>query len=73
MTKYFIEQKDGHQYKFNNIRDSRSEIQSNGVEIFIISGQFKERQRFKDVRILPQTIKDTNYPKLRGMMLMYVS
>ena len=74
MIKYYITQKDGHRYVFNKIREIRTEYTQQGnVEILVISGQFLPRQRFKDIRILPQSIQDTNIPDIERRLLMWTS
>lgn len=71
---YYIIQKDGHRYDFNKIREIRIErYGQSDVSIIVISGQFKERQRYKDVRILPETIKESNIPDIKHIMLNWVS
>lgn len=66
---YSIKLKDGHQYNFNNYRNLKSEITKEGVKILVIEIQYKERQRYKTVRILPDTIKTTTLDTLKRMMI----
>lgn len=74
MSQYYIIQKDGHRYDFHNYRDVRMEYTQRGaVEILVISGQFYPRQRYKDVRIIPYTIKDTNMPEVKEKLMMWLS
>ena len=70
---YFIEQKDGHRYDFHNIKKVRTEYEKGGIEVLVIVGQFKPRQRYKDVRLLPATIKATNIPDIENRMLTWLS
>ena len=66
---YSIKLKDGHQYNFNNYRKIRMETTKEGVKVLVIEVQYKERQRYKTVRILPETIKTTTLDTLRRMII----
>jgi len=71
---YYIILKDNHRYDFNKIREIRTEYSQQGnVEILVISGQFLPRRRFKDIRILPQTIEDSNIPDIERRLLTWTS
>lgn len=69
----YILLKDGHRYNFNKIREVRTEYGPKEVEVFVISGQFLPRQRFKSVRILPNTIKETDIKDLKDRLMMWLS
>ena len=74
MSRFYIIQKDGHRYDFNNVKGVRTEFTQNGmVEVLVISGQFLPRQRYKDVRILPQTIKETNINDVKIRLMKWLS
>ena len=66
---YSIKLKGGPHYCFNNYRKIRTEINKEGVEILVIEIQYKPRQRYKTVRIIPKSIKTTNLSTLREMMI----
>lgn len=72
--KYFIKQKDGHVFEFNNIKKVRTEYTQQGaVEIIVVSGQYNPRGRYKDVRILTYTIEDTNIDDVRDRLMTWLS
>lgn len=71
---YYIKQKDGHTYRFHNIKGVRTEYTQQGmVEIIVVSGQYNPRGRYKDVRILTQSIEDTNIGDVKKRLMMWLS
>lgn len=65
---YSIKLKNGEQYNFNNYRKIRTEIQED-VEVLVIEIQYKPRQRYKTVRLIPKSIQTTTLSTLREMMI----
>jgi len=64
---YYIILKSGTRYNFNQVRTIRTE-QKGKIEVLVISGQRAPRERYRDVRLLKRTIKDTNIPKLEKIL-----
>ena len=68
MSKYYIIQKSGHRYDFNAVQSVRTEVIGKTFVKVVVSAQFLPRQRFKDIRLLLGTIKETNIEALQRML-----
>jgi hypothetical protein len=60
----FIEQKDGHHYEFHKVRS----VGANGM-LMIIEAQYKEKERFQDIMIFLNTVKDTDIQEILELLL----